>query len=174
MELGEMPQQFFTLDGRLASFLTAQPAIKRKSTAKSKATKVSAWPLQYPNPDDLARAGFFFDATPEYPDNVTCFLCAKRIGGWEENDNPFEEHLRLSPRCGWAIVSAIEINLGDYSMDDPTDVSMMEARKATFAGRWPHEGKRGWKCKTKQVTSSPPMPRCILPVVFRLADTQAT
>lgn len=28
----------------------------------------------------------------------------------------------------------------------------MEARRATFAGMWPHEGKKGWKCKTKQVS----------------------
>jgi hypothetical protein len=28
---------------------------------------------------------------------------------------------------------------------------MIEARKATFADKWPHESKRGWKCKVKQV-----------------------
>jgi len=28
---------------------------------------------------------------------------------------------------------------------------MIEARKATFGKLWPHEGKKGWKCKTKQV-----------------------
>ncbi len=28
---------------------------------------------------------------------------------------------------------------------------MIEARKATFSDKWPHETKKGWKCKTKQV-----------------------
>jgi hypothetical protein len=78
------------------------------------------------------------------------------VEGWEEDDNPFEEHLRLSPHCGWAIVSAIENGIGDYSLDDPTQPQMMEARKATFAGKWPHESKRGWKCKTKQVHKPSP------------------
>ncbi|GAO13210.1 hypothetical protein UVI_02025590 [Ustilaginoidea virens] len=27
---------------------------------------------------------------------------------------------------------------------------MVDARRATFAGRWPHDGKKGWKCQTKQ------------------------
>jgi hypothetical protein len=73
------------------------------------------------------------------------------MGGWEEDDSPFEEHLRLSPNCGWAIVAGIETGLGDYGMDDPLSSQMLEARKATFGDRWPHEGKKGWKCKTKQV-----------------------
>lgn len=65
--------------------------------------------------------------------------------------------MRLSPHCGWAIVTAIEAGLGDYGADDPTHPDMMEARKATFAGRWPHEGKRAWKCKTKQVRAANPL-----------------
>lgn len=73
------------------------------------------------------------------------------MAGWESSDSPIEEHLRLSPHCGWAIVAAIDAGLGDYGEDDPMGTEMTEARKATFAGRWPHDGKRGWKCKTKQV-----------------------
>lgn len=103
------------------------------------------------NVSQLARAGFYFEPTADKPDNVVCYLCHARIGGWEDDDSPIEEHLRLSPRCGWAIVTAIEAGLGDYNMDDPSHPSMMEARKATFAKMWPHEGKRAWKCKTKQV-----------------------
>lgn len=99
----------------------------------------------------LARAGFYFEPTPEFPDNVVCYLCLKRVGGWEVTDDPLEEHLRLSNGCGWAIVTAIEAGLGDYGADDPSNVDMMDARKQTFIGRWPHEGKKGWKCKVKQV-----------------------
>ncbi len=103
------------------------------------------------DPEQFASAGFYFEPTPQAPDNTICFLCLKSIAGWEENDSPVEEHLRLSPHCGWAIVAAIDASLGDYALDDPCERGMVEARKATFGGRWPHEGKRGWKCKTKQV-----------------------
>jgi hypothetical protein len=65
-----------------------------------------------------------------------------------------DEHLKHSSKCGWAIAAAIEAEIGDYGKRDPSDPSMIEARKATFAGRWPHEGKKGWKCKTKQVRFS--------------------
>ncbi len=30
---------------------------------------------------------------------------------------------------------------------------MVEARKATFGGKWPYESKKGFKCKTKQVST---------------------
>ncbi|RYP62639.1 hypothetical protein DL771_009632 [Monosporascus sp. 5C6A] len=154
MELEDTPDQYFTCDGRLASFQITQPATKRKSNAKGKAAKPLAWPHRHLDAESFARAGFYFDPTPEYPDNTVCFLCSRKIGGWEDGDNPFEEHLRLSPQCGWAIVAAIEVGLGDYGFDDPTQPRMIEARKATFGGRWPHEGKRGWKCKTKQLVDA--------------------
>lgn len=73
------------------------------------------------------------------------------VGGWEDGDDPLDEHLRLSPYCGWAIVAAIDARVRDYNTQDPSLPHIMGARKATFGDRWPHEGKRGWKCKTKQV-----------------------
>lgn len=100
----------------------------------------------------LARAGLFFNPSPENPDNVTCFLCHKGLDGWEANDNPLEEHLTHSPDCGWAIVAAIEAEVGNYALEDPNQASMKAARKATFAGRWPHDSQKGWKCKTKQAS----------------------
>ncbi|KAK8119382.1 uncharacterized protein PG998_004008 [Apiospora kogelbergensis] len=120
--------------------------------AGNEAPKTLAWPHRGLDENALARAGFYFEPTADKPDNVVCYLCHARIGGWEDDDNPIEEHLRLSPHCGWAIVTAIEAGLGDYNMDDPSHPDMMEARKQTFALRWPHEGKRAWKCKTKQLT----------------------
>lgn len=61
------------------------------------------------------------------------------------------EHLKHSPDCGWAIVATIERQDGDLSQEYPASVRMIEARKATFADKWPHETKKGWKCKIKQV-----------------------
>ncbi|KAJ8126002.1 hypothetical protein O1611_g7635 [Lasiodiplodia mahajangana] len=154
MESSEIPEQYYTHEGRLASFQPAQQAARRGSTAKGKAAKALSWPHKRLDPDLFARAGFYFAPTSEFPDNTVCFLCSKNMGGWEDDDNPFEEHLRLSPRCGWAVVAGVETGLGDYALDDPTSSEMINARKATFADRWPHDGKRGWKCKTKQLVDA--------------------
>ncbi|KAI8964428.1 hypothetical protein F5Y11DRAFT_316293 [Daldinia sp. FL1419] len=150
MDVDETPDRYFTFDGRLASFKSAQ----RPSGTKGKTSKALTWPHKQLDPVQFAQAGFYFDPSPEAPDNTVCFLCVKAFKGWEENDSPLEEHLRLSPHCGWAIVAAIEAGLGDYGFDDPSDTPMAEARKATFGGLWPHEGKRGWKCKTKQLVEA--------------------
>jgi hypothetical protein len=99
----------------------------------------------------LARAGFVFRPSPDSPDNTVCFLCEKGLDGWEAGDDPIYEHVKHAPHCGWAVVAAIEADIGDYGREDPNDPDMIEARKATFAGRWPHENKKGWRCKTKQV-----------------------
>ncbi|KAI1386623.1 uncharacterized protein F4822DRAFT_410694, partial [Hypoxylon trugodes] len=154
MEIDDTSDQYFTYDGRLTSFKSAKPTGRRPSNAKGKAPKAISWPHKQLDPTQFAQAGFFFEPTPEAPDNTVCFLCLKALAGWEENDSPLEEHLRLSPHCGWAIVAAIEAGLGDYALDDPTGAEMADARKATFGGRWPHDGKRGWKCKTKQLVEA--------------------
>lgn len=149
-----MPEQYYTHEGRVASFRPTPQATGRSSTAKAKASKTCQWPHRQLDPETFANAGFYFAPTPKYPDNTACFLCDKNMGGWEEDDNPFVEHLRLSPHCGWAIVAGIETGLGDYALDDPTGNEMINARKATFGDRWPHDGKRGWKCKTKQLVDA--------------------
>ncbi|KAI0469569.1 hypothetical protein F4859DRAFT_135582 [Xylaria cf. heliscus] len=154
MEPIEMPEEYYTHDGRVASFYPAKPAGRRGSNAKGKAPKPLSWPHKQLDPETFARAGFYFAPSSEYIDTTVCFLCCKSMSGWEEDDNPFVEHLRLSPHCGWAVVAAIEIGLGDYALDDPTSSEMIEARKETFGDRWPHEDKRGWKCKTKQLVDA--------------------
>jgi len=99
----------------------------------------------------LAKSGFFYHPLQTSPDNVACFLCHKSLDGWEKHDDPLVEHLTHSPDCGWAIVATIERQDGVLSQESPASKRMIEARKATFADKWPHENKKGWKCKTKQV-----------------------
>lgn len=82
-----------------------------------------------------------------------CFLCGKGLDGWEDGDDPLIEHIKHASHCGWAIVTAIELEVDEYHKEDPSIPLMVDARKDTFAGRWPHEGRKGWKCKTKQVGS---------------------
>lgn len=71
-------------------------------------------------------------------------------------------HLKLSPDCGFAINCSIQQAMstgrGDDEQRNPLSPELVEARKATFYGLWPHEGKKGWKCKIKQVRlhGSPP------------------
>ena len=89
------------------------------------------------------------------PDNVECFLCHKALDGWEEDDDPIAEHLTHSPDCGWAIVTSLEKRRDDPARKkDPLSDEMKEARRATFAGIWPHDGKKGWACKTEKVRVS--------------------
>ncbi|KAL2018239.1 hypothetical protein VTK56DRAFT_1146 [Thermocarpiscus australiensis] len=148
-------EQYFVYENRVASFRGPQPVTKgRVSSASSRAPKALHWPHKAPSPVTLAKAGFFFKPHPQSPDNVVCFLCAKSLDGWEEHDNPLEEHLKHSPTCGWAITAAIEAGLGNYGKVHPLDPFMVEARKATFAGRWPYESKKGFKCKTKKLVEA--------------------
>jgi len=48
-------------------------------------------------------------------------------------------------------MTAIEADLGEYRQLHPLEPALIDARKATFGGRWPYESKKGFKCKTKQV-----------------------
>ena len=104
----------------------------------------------------LAKAGFFYKPSSSSDDSVTCYLCNKALDGWEAGDNPALEHLSHVPHCGWAINCCIEQHIEDMDRteEDPLSEKMVEARRATFDEWWPHEAKRGWKCKTKKVSSS--------------------
>ncbi|KAJ4138157.1 hypothetical protein NW768_001975 [Fusarium equiseti] len=152
MSFDDITDQYITYESRLASF--QKNSKKRGSAASGRGTKALNWPHKSITPDSLARAGLFFNPTPENPDNAQCFLCHKGLDGWEANDDPLVEHLKHAPECGWAVVAAIESDVGDYAQQEPDQPYMKEARKATFAGRWPHEGKKGWKCKTKQLVDA--------------------
>ncbi|RDA95065.1 hypothetical protein CP533_2114 [Ophiocordyceps camponoti-saundersi (nom. inval.)] len=144
--------QYIVYEARLASF---NKTVKKRGSSAGGRTKASnAWPHKQIAPASLAKAGFFFDPTPASPDNVVCFLCAKPLDGWEAGDDPLLEHLKHAPDCGWATVAAIEADVGDYGTQDPISSHMIEARQATFGDWWPHDSKKGWKCKTKQLADA--------------------
>ncbi|KAF5673820.1 protein bir1 [Fusarium heterosporum] len=152
MSFEDTTDQYITYESRLASFQKSSK--KRGSTTSGRGAKALGWPHKSITPASLARAGLFFNPTLQNPDNVSCFLCHKGLDGWEANDDPLVEHLKHAPECGWAVVAAIEAEVGDYAQQDPDQPYMKEARKATFAGRWPHDSKKGWKCKTKQLVDA--------------------
>ncbi|KAG5981122.1 hypothetical protein E4U55_003258 [Claviceps digitariae] len=143
--------QYFTYEARLASFQKSSK--KRVSTASGRGRALS-WPHKQIAPESLAKAGFYFEPYVENPDNCACFLCGKGMDGWEEGDDPLQEHLKHSPTCGWAIHAAIEADIEEYAKEDPGLPHMVEGRRATFADKWPHEARKGWKCKTKQLVEA--------------------
>ena len=103
----------------------------------------------------LARAGFYYNPTSSCPDNVVCFLCNSNLDGWEDTDDPVNEHISHCHHCGWAITVAVEncIDKGMDELEDPMSERMVEARRMTFATGWPHENKRGWTCKVQKVAA---------------------
>lgn len=88
---------------------------------------------------------------------MQCFACQVKLDGWEPTDDPMKEHLAHSDGCAWA--TALSVRRDDNSQQepeqrDPLSEEMIGARRATFqhGHGWPHESKKGWKCKiTKMV-----------------------
>lgn len=66
----------------------------------------------------LAEAGFYFVGDESEPDVVECFLCQKTLDGWEENDDPWSEHLKHSPNCQFAQLLCPEDALTYYQFLD--------------------------------------------------------
>ncbi|MBN3307214.1 BIR51 protein, partial [Amia calva] len=52
-------------------------------------------------PERMARAGFVHCPSQSEPDVVCCFFCLKELEGWEPHDDPWLEHMKRSPRCGF-------------------------------------------------------------------------
>lgn len=79
-----------------------------KNPEKPSSTATLKWP--HPpdfkaNPETLAEAGFYYDPAYGDSDNVTCYICEKELGGWEEDDDPFLLHwVKCGQRCCWASV----------------------------------------------------------------------
>ncbi|KAL0254428.1 hypothetical protein SLS55_009903 [Diplodia seriata] len=140
--------------GRLASFESPRQLTKRRasSTKKRTATTVS-WPHETPSPEDLARAGFYYSPLASHPDNVVCFMCNHNLDGWDPEDVPALEHLSLAPECAWAINACLPLREPEEN-EDPMSERMVAARTATFAESWPHESRKGWKCKTKKMVEA--------------------
>ena len=57
------------------------------------------WPTNLTQkPEQLAAAGYFYIG---YADNVKCFFCDGGLCNWEDNDDPWTEHARWFPECGF-------------------------------------------------------------------------
>jgi hypothetical protein len=140
----EYAMEHSTLEARLATF---EPPSKRSKLG---------WPHETPTADELARAGFYYKPSSSSNDNCICYLCGRSLDGWEPDDDPVQEHLKHASDCGWAILmdAAAGPSGGGDTMEDPTGQHFADARRATFAVGWPHEGKRGWTCKVEKMVEA--------------------
>ena len=60
------------------------------------------WPHERPSAQQMMSAGFYLlNIDSEKDDEVGCYTCKTRIYAWEKNDDPYEMHLQLSPKCEW-------------------------------------------------------------------------
>ncbi|KAK5682533.1 hypothetical protein LTS10_005661 [Elasticomyces elasticus] len=148
-----------TAAARLATFQHPQPTDLRRastSTSRKKATanvQTATWPHESPSIEDLAKAGFFYLPLPQNPDNTKCFSCAVKLDGWEASDNPLAEHLAHAPTCPWALCKSVKLTSDNDEPVDPLSEAMVTARTSTFVD-WPHEGKRGWRCKVAKMVEA--------------------
>ncbi|OZJ02678.1 hypothetical protein BZG36_04054 [Bifiguratus adelaidae] len=109
-------------------------------------------------PQDFARAGFYFDPSPDSDDSVRCFICGKSMEAWEPDDDPLQEHSARAPGCPWVQLGfpvaaearmaftdadVLKVNLKD-ERTFPKGKHMEDVRYRTFGDRWPHEGRKGY------------------------------
>lgn len=79
---------------------------KGKRVKKGSTTTLLKWPHSSTfraTPETLAEAGFYFTPSLDTPDAVRCFTCSKELSDWEQDDDPFSEHIRRGVSCCWAI-----------------------------------------------------------------------
>ncbi|WWD07597.1 hypothetical protein V865_005698 [Kwoniella europaea PYCC6329] len=153
------------LDTRLQSFNTI---------AKPKSKVKPGFPLTentHPQltPDLLSQAGFYHTpgSTEESWDNCKCFMCNLELGGWDEGDDPFEEHSKRG-NCAWAdMVCKVKIEKrkrdrsdGAYTTTYGTEESLPQSkesaliREQTFKKWWPHKQKSGWLPTVKNLAQA--------------------
>ncbi|THW41310.1 hypothetical protein D6D25_04709 [Aureobasidium pullulans] len=147
-----LDMSMLTYAARLATFNTEHQLTKRRaSSQKKKQASIVSWPHESPSGEELARAGFFFKPAPDSDDNAQCFHCAVKLDGWESQDVPLQEHLAHSAHCSYAL----SLSVSDKAEErDPMSPELVDARTSTFGDMWPHEHKKGWKPKVKQMVEA--------------------
>ncbi|XP_034027482.1 baculoviral IAP repeat-containing protein 5b isoform X1 [Thalassophryne amazonica] len=62
------------------------------------------WPFRQDckcTPENMAKAGFVHCPSENEPDVACCFFCLIELEGWEPDDDPWSEHIKRSPNCGF-------------------------------------------------------------------------
>ncbi|KAJ8945328.1 hypothetical protein NQ318_009723 [Aromia moschata] len=63
------------------------------------------------NADKMAESGFIFIGNKSEPDAVKCFFCNKGLDGWDPTDDPWQEHIKHSPKCSFAKLQKSQDNM---------------------------------------------------------------
>ncbi|KAJ8265543.1 hypothetical protein COCON_G00146420 [Conger conger] len=66
-------------------------------------------------PEQMAKAGFVHCPSENEPDVACCFFCLKELEGWEPTDDPWSEHAKRSPNCGFL---ALDKDVGDLTVKE--------------------------------------------------------
>lgn len=97
----------YTLPPSLAAHLSiTQRAVPSRPGYASLAARMetfTAYPKSLPvKAHKLAEAGFCYAGCL---DHVRCFYCGVGVKEWNLNEDPWEEHVRWSPQCGFVLQS---------------------------------------------------------------------
>lgn len=152
---------------------------KGKRVKKGSSKTLVKWPhpdSYLANPRSLAEAGFYYTPSASDRDAVTCFMCKEKLSGWEEEQDPFVEHVRIASSCCWAITrcglmndmdedgkyvvrfarsSCLTTSSYSFVFADisrlPSSKAMEKARADTFGVNWPHDATKGHSVSSKKV-----------------------
>ncbi|XP_037335383.2 baculoviral IAP repeat-containing protein 5b [Pungitius pungitius] len=77
------------------------------------------WPFREEcncTPEKMAKAGFVHCPSVNEPDVACCFFCLIELEGWEPDDDPWTEHSKRSPDCGFLTMKKdfTELTVADY------------------------------------------------------------
>lgn len=115
------------------------------------------WTVEYIEPLDLARAGFF---SLNNQDSCKCAFCHNCVGDWVEGDRPMEEHANLFPTCPF--VQGMEVGNIPISRDGEEGGSSIEDQ--VLGGhdetgiRWTQSPHQERNSGPEQVTQTQSMP----------------
>lgn len=92
-------------DGQWVFSKTRKPTSKSMEKARLQTfTKVNSWPHQDKshgaNPKSMAEAGFVFTPQHAGDDLSGCLYCGTALSGWEDADDPWEEHRKRVAKNG--------------------------------------------------------------------------
>uniref|UniRef100_A0A131XUQ0 Putative inhibitor of apoptosis protein 1 and 2 iap1 iap2 n=2 Tax=Ixodes ricinus TaxID=34613 RepID=A0A131XUQ0_IXORI len=76
-----------------------------KRSAAHRLRTFARWPLDFLDPTELARAGFYY---LQQDDRVRCAFCRGTIHNWERGDDPLVEHGRHFPCCPFLLDPSLE------------------------------------------------------------------
>lgn len=97
------PQCPFVQECQSSALNLAKPRYSKYKTKQSRLESFEKWnPMTVPAPEALAEAGFFFIG---HGDSVKCFFCDGGLRNWESDDDPWREHARWFPKCGYVKTS---------------------------------------------------------------------